>query len=228
VDPLTNPLWATLTGAHAWAAERLDAAARYHPDVAPFAALPDAPPPRAWPALAQLVGPRGVALLFRDRVEPPAGWHQLFGGTGVQMVGPERAEVEPAGTAPTELVAADVPSMLDLVERTRPGPFGPRTIELGTYLGVWADGALVAMAGERMRLPGYTEISAVCTHPDHRGRGLARTLVLTLMRRMLERGDRPILHVAADNATALRLYEHLGFVRTRRMTIVGLRAPAPG
>jgi predicted GNAT family acetyltransferase len=116
--------------------------------------------------------------------------------------------------------------MLDLVERTRPGPFGPRTIELGTYLGVWDDGALVAMAGERMRMPGYTEISAVCTHPDHRGRGLARTLVLTLMRRMLERGDRPILHVAADNVSALRLYEHLGFMRTRLMTIVGLRAPA--
>src|SRR4029077_5363570 len=115
------------------------------------------------------------------------------------------------GRAFDQLTPADVPAMLDLVARTQPGPFARRTIELGTYLGVREGGALVAMAGERMHLDGHSEISAVCTDPSQRRRGLARDLVLTLARRIRARGERPFLHVAADNVNAIRLYEALGF-----------------
>jgi predicted GNAT family acetyltransferase len=115
------------------------------------------------------------------------------------------------------LGAADVPEMLDLVARTRPGPFLPRTVELGTYLGIRRQGALVAMAGERLHPPGWTEISAVCTDPDHRGQGLAARLVLAVAAGIKDRGETPFLHTSAGNANAIRLYESLGF-RLRRTT----------
>ena len=112
---------------------------------------------------------------------------------------------------------ADVPEMLDLVERTRPGPFLPRTVELGTYLGIRRNGALIAMAGERLHPPGWTEISAVCTDPDFRGEGLATRLILAVAHGIRERGETPFLHTAASNTNAIRLYESLGF-RLRRRT----------
>jgi predicted GNAT family acetyltransferase len=105
--------------------------------------------------------------------------------------------------------------MTDLVERTRPGPFTARTIELGTYLGVRDEGRLVAMAGTRMRPAGYTEISAVCTDEGHRGRGLARLLVTRMVEEIEARDETPCLHALDSNAGAIRLYEQLGFtVRT--------------
>ena len=119
---------------------------------------------------------------------------------------------------------ADVPEMLALVERTRPGPFLPRTIEMGTYLGIRRDGELVAMAGERLHPPGWTEISAVCTDERFRGHGLATRLVLAVAAGIRERGETPLLHAAATNVHAIRLYESLGFARRRHTRFVGLRA----
>ena len=114
--------------------------------------------------------------------------------------------------------------MLALVERTRPGPFLPRTIELGTYLGVRDDGVLVAMAGERLHPPGWTEISAVCTDPAARGRGLATRLVRALVHGIRARGEQPFLHAAADNP-AIGLYESLGFRHRRGVTFAAARVP---
>ena len=110
----------------------------------------------------------------------------------------------------SELTKADVPEMLALTKLTEPGPFLPRTIELGTYLGVYDAGSLVAMAGERLHLTGFTEISAVCTHPHYRGRGYGNTLMSALIGRITSRGEIPFLHVRTQNA-AVRLYEKLGF-----------------
>jgi predicted GNAT family acetyltransferase len=116
--------------------------------------------------------------------------------------------------------------MRDLVARTRPGPFLPRTIATGTYLGVVEDGALVAMAGERLHPPGYTEISAVCTDAAYRGRGLATRLVLAVAAGIRDRGEVPFLHAAADNVTAIRLYAELGFRLRARPDFVALTVPS--
>ncbi len=143
---------------------------------------------------------------------------------GVQMID-AGVDARPDDEA-APLTAADVPEMTDLVERTRPGPFRPRTIEMGAYVGIRRNGRLIAMGGERLRLPGYTEISAVCTDPDHRGHGLASRLVLDLAHRIRRRGDVPILHADARNVGAIRLYEQLGFVVRREVLFQILRAPS--
>jgi predicted GNAT family acetyltransferase len=113
------------------------------------------------------------------------------------------------------LTSRDVPDILDLVNLAQPGPFAPRAIELGQFLGVRQDGYLVAMAGQRLHLPGFCEVSTVCTHPDYRGRGYAGALTTMLAKSILERQETPFLHVAPGNDRALRLYLKLGFrIRT--------------
>jgi len=228
VDPLVNPVWHALAERQRDLGESTGLAVRYRRSVAPFGALPDVATPESWVALADLVGAGGVALLVRAEVDPPAGWEPLFGGTAVQMVGPEaQARDRPAEPDVAPLTPGDVTSMLDLVAAAQPGPFAKETIELGTYLGTRRGGKLVAMAGERMRPPGFTEISAVCTDPAHRGQGLARALIRALIGRITARGERPFLHVAIDNVTAIKLYETLGFESVRKLEISGLRAPPP-
>ncbi len=101
--------------------------------------------------------------------------------------------------------------MVELTALTKPGPFGPRTHELGHYVGIRDGGKLVAMAGERLKVPGYTEVSAVCTHPDHLGKGYAAALISEVMRAIRERGETPFLHVRAHNRRAIAVYERLGF-----------------
>jgi predicted GNAT family acetyltransferase len=121
---------------------------------------------------------------------------------------------------------AHAPEMMALVELTRPGPFAMRTVELGGYVGVFDDGQLVAMAGERLHLPGFCEISAVCTRPDHRGRGLAAGLTALVARAIEARGERPFLHHASENHPARRVYESLGFEFRRTVGFAAFGAPA--
>ncbi|MFF0085750.1 GNAT family N-acetyltransferase [Streptomyces canus] len=210
---LDNPAWAALTGPHAHFAERIGHAVRYQQDVAPFHALSDEDDPRAWADLAALVGPGGTAAV-RGVTEAATGWEVVRTGHGVQLVDTAlRAEPDPEAV---RLGPDDVPEILDLVARTEPGPFLPRTVELGTYLGIRHDGRLIALAGGRLHPPGWTEISAVCTDPAHRGRGLATRLVRAVAAGIKERGERPFLHAAAGNANAIRLYESIGFTLRRR------------
>jgi ribosomal protein S18 acetylase RimI-like enzyme len=229
MELLANAAWHALTGPQAAIAEGTELAVRFDPDVSVFAALPDHPTREAWDALAELVGPGGAAALIRADLEPPEGWTELFGGVGVQMTwsGEELAGRPSDGFDVVRLSDADVPEMVALVARTEPGPFTDRTIELGTYLGLRdrADGALVAMAGQRMRPPGHVEISAVCTDAAFRGRGLARLLVGLLIEEISAAGDRAILHAAATNTGAIRLYESMGFVAEREMRFAALQAP---
>jgi predicted GNAT family acetyltransferase len=117
--------------------------------------------------------------------------------------------------------------MLALAKMTKPGPFGMRTRELGTYLGIRIEGQLAAMAGERLHLPGYTEISAVCTHPNHVGRGYARTLMVELIRQIRNRNEIPILHVRPENARAIELYRRLGFADRHLSRYAVIRKSAP-
>ncbi|MFJ4713846.1 GNAT family N-acetyltransferase [Streptomyces sp. NPDC088785] len=220
--PLDNAVWAALAGPHAHLAERVGRAARYPADVYAYAALADPSDPAAWTDLHTLVGP-GNTVRIKGVETVPAGWEVVGGGRGVQLVD-TALRAEPAPRA-VRLGPDDVPDMLDLVARTRPGPFLRRTVALGTYLGIRHRGRLVAMAGERLRPPGWTEISAVCTDPEHRGRGLAGLLVRAVAAGIRDRGDTPLLHAAATNTQAIRLYEAMGFTLRRRTRILLLRAP---
>jgi len=223
--PLDNPVLSSLTGGHASFAEKHGQALRYPADVVPFAALPDDPGPADWADLATLAGPGGTLALAGERSGPPDGWQLLWGGEGVQLIdagvsvgGPDEDVVR--------LGLADVPEMLDLTARTRPGPFLPRTFELGVYLGIRRGGALVAMAGERLKPPGWTEISAVCTDDGWRGHGFASRLIRVLVAGIRARGDTAFLHAVATNSGAIRLYEAMGF-RLRQPTIFrAMQTPA--
>jgi ribosomal protein S18 acetylase RimI-like enzyme len=214
--PLDNAVRASLTGPHARFAERRGAVLRYPPDVCPFLALPDHPSVADWADAAALVGPGGLLPLSGFHAQPPAGWEVERMIEGVQLTGDHVAGAAEPEAVP--LGPADVPDMLDLARRTKPGPFLPRTIEMGSYLGIRRDRALVAMAGERLHPPGWTEISAVCTDPEWRGHGLASRLVLALAAQIRARGETPFLNAVATNVNAIRLYEELGF-RLRKSTM---------
>lgn len=224
---LDDPVGESLRGRHAHLGRRLGRAATYLPGVATFSALTADPAPETWADLARLLGPGEFADMFSSPATPPSDWEPVFVLEGRQMIRPSggRPGHAPAGTGVVELGADSVPEMLDLAARTRPGPFWPRTHELGTYLGVRDNGTLVAMAGERLRPPGWSEISAVCTAPEARGRGHAAALVRALVARIEARGERAFLHVADANTDAIALYERLGFTTRKPVTFRGFRTP---
>jgi ribosomal protein S18 acetylase RimI-like enzyme len=218
---LDNVGWHAIQGPHRALSEVLGNAGRYHLDVAPFAAISDTTAPDAWADLGRLMDGH-AAVLFRPGIEVPDGWkteHQLL---CYQLVAGDLAEPR-VDIELVDLGPQDVPEMLELVAATQPGPFSERTIELGSYIGHRSGGRLVAMAGERMRPPGFTEVSAVCTAADQRGRGLGGALTLAVADHIRERGDEAFLHVAADNTTALNLYLTLGFVVRCEVDVVIVR-----
>ena len=219
--PLDNPVLSSLTGPHRHLARTQGRATRYPPDVSPFCALPGEPGQADWADAARLAGPGEMVLFPALRVTRPADWEVLGLGEGVQLVADDLGP-GPDGEAVT-LGPADVPDMLRLAERTKPGPFLPRTIELGTYLGIRRHGELVAMAGERLRPPGWTEISAVCTDPAWRGHGFASRLTRAVAVAITARGDTPFLHAIAGNVTAIRLCKDLGFTHRRDIQFPLLR-----
>lgn len=206
---LDRPVWHSLVGAHAHFARRQGAAAAYDPQVANFAGT-EADGDAAWADLRTVLAGRS-GILPGSPFPIPGDLHVAMRIPVFQMVADGwRPEPDPEAVV---LGPADAAEMLDLAGRTRPGPFEPRTRELGTYVGYRVDGRLVAMAGERFHPPGYTEVSAVCTDPDFRGRGFAERAMRTVAAGIVARGEVPFLHVATHNP-AVALYERLGF-RTR-------------
>ncbi|BBZ29516.1 hypothetical protein MMAD_38110 [Mycolicibacterium madagascariense] len=222
-DPLDNPVYASLTGPHAHFARRLEHSARYPTEVAAFAGFAGPPSADDWADMAEISRPASVLLLTGVTGDPPPDWQVVDRIPGVQLV--DDGVVAAADADAVRLGPDDVPEMMALVERTRPGPFFARTIELGTYLGVRRGGRLVAMAGERMHPPGHTEISAVCTAPEHRGQGLSTRLVHAVAHQIHARGETPFLHASASNENAIRLYRSLGFRLVRTPTFLAVRVP---
>ncbi len=211
MEPLDNPIWHALTGPQANVAERIGDAVRFDPRYSIFGGLPDHTTAQDWSDLASVVGPgSGIVLFCAGGVGD--GWQQL-GDFGVhQMVGSDLPAIaDPAGTV--KLGAKDATEMAELVATTEPGPWAVRTHELGEFIGVRMDGRLIAMVGQRMQLPGAVEISAVCTAPEYRGRGLAARLTALMAHRITAAGAIPILHVREDNDSAIRAYRRAGFVR---------------
>ncbi len=229
---LDRPIWQALSTRHTQWSEGGGLAKRYPAAVTSLAALrrPDA---TAFAALEPLAAAGKAVALFLDEVpQLPAGWAVIASGPLAQMVCVDQASVRrhPVGKDVIAMGEADVNEMVALTALTRPGPFGPRTIELGGYRGVRHNGRLAAMAGERMRVPGFTEISAVCTHPDFRGRGYAAALVAAVAQGILDRGETPFLHTRPENAAAVSVYRKLGFEvrRSFELLVVQRTEDSPG
>ena len=222
---LDRPVWATLNGRQADLAVRHGVAIRMRPEYGLFAATPDERS-ECLAALGDLVRAMGPVGLVELAAPPPIpGTEVVSSAVCLQMVA---ETVAPAWDVPFDMLSlgdADAAEMLALATLTRPGPFFARTHQLGAFIGVRVAGQLVAMAGERMRPDGYTEASGVCVHPDHRGQGYAARLLREVTARILARGDRAFLHSYADNATAIGLYEALGY-RGRREVVFTVVRPA--
>ncbi len=223
-EQLDNPVWAALTTGNRCLAEGSPLAWRYPPELAPFAAIANRTHP-SLEALATLVPPEGrIALVTVDPLASPPALVVDRQAPIIQMILNTPIASVRSGPGHVVLGAPDVADMLDLTGRMRPGPFGPRTIEFGQYIGIRVAGALAAMAGERMRFGRFVEISAVCVDPDHRGKGYGVALITRLARQLQAQALTPILHVFPDNASAIALYEKLGFAKRRTLHMTVLRA----
>lgn len=242
---LANPIWNALATEHAQLALGDERARRYPPYIGPLSGIRE-PSPECYETLAPLAVETPVVLFDPAPIHPPGGWKILRQGPIVQMLRPIRAtnlgspsldevssrqRVRDHELNLRQLTPADAPAMVALAELTEPGPFRLRTMELGNFYGIFHDEQLMAMAGKRLHLPGLTEVSGVCTHPDARGRGYARTLMSIVIEEIEREGKQVFLHALAGNP-AIRLYEQLGFALSHNFDFAVLiresSSPAPG
>ena len=214
LNDLDRPVWASL--AHApHLAEGGDLAKRFRRDINLFAAGRD-DSPACLDALREMVlDGESIMVLQVPPISVPAGLMIVRESAGVQMLATQPMAAQPGDASIIELGETDAPEMLALAQLTEPGPFLPRTHTMGRFIGIRIGGRLAAMAGERMRFPGFTEVSGVCAHPDFRGLGMARRLSSVVAQAIQRRGEQPFLHSWTSNHAAIRLYERLGFkIRT--------------
>jgi predicted GNAT family acetyltransferase len=210
MNALDHPVWSAL--AHCThLAEGDERARRYRRDVNLFASARDDEPASLQSLQALVLPGESVYVLQVPAIRLPEGLVAVRSAQGVQMQATRPIEPESGEGVLVELGEADVPEMLALAQLTEPGPFLARTFTMGRFVGVRIGDRLAAMAGERMRWPGFTELSGVCTHPEFRGRGLARRLSSVVAQAIQQRQEQPFLHAWANNRAAIALYESLGF-----------------
>jgi ribosomal protein S18 acetylase RimI-like enzyme len=224
ISLLNNPIWYALSTDQSYLAQSNHLAKRFPRDVAPFGAM-KAQSPAEYEALAQILSGDTAALFLDSKPILPADWSMRISGDMYQMTFAAPSPARP-NSGIRKLTQADVPEMLALTELTEPGPFLPRTIELGAYYGIHDAGSLVAMAGERLRLTGFTEVSAVCTHPNFRGRGYGNALMSVVISGIMDRDETPFLHVKTDNP-ALALYKKLGFRIRAQLCLAVIQQTVP-
>ena len=228
---LDNPIWTSLTTGHAHLALGVQTgrslARRYPSDIGPLSGFAE-PSPAAFADLAAIVPEGDVAVLFlQDRLDLPAGWELVRDGVLLQMVCPGVPNILQITEPIIPLEPADFTEMEALAALTEPGPFRSNTASLGGFLGIRIDGRLAAMAGQRLAPTGFAEVSAVCTHPDFRGRGLAQALVAAVTRHIHASGRIPFLSSFEGNAAAIRVYRQVGFVARRSFYLAVVKPPLP-
>jgi len=224
--PLDRPVWAALTTRQAGFDPVGVLARRFPVEVSPLAAMQDDAPESVEALAARIPAGDDIAFLERTVPPPPSGVEATIGGVCLQMLLQDGFK---GGASSTPLVAlgdADASDMLALALLTKPGPFRARTHTMGRFMGVRTSGQLVAMAGERLHVDGFHEISAVCTHPDHRGKGHGAALMRAIGERVHDEGDTPFLHCYDTNTGAVALYRALGFSVRTELTHVIWRGPA--
>lgn len=222
---LDRPVWASLTHVP-HLSEGSDLAKRFRRDVNLFASSAD-DRPVSLAALEDLVGQdESIFVLQVPAIRVPDGLVAMREAQGVQMLAARAIEPELDYDTIVDLGDADAAEMLALAKLTEPGPFLSRTHTMGRFIGIRIKGKLAAMAGERMRFAGFTEVSAVCTHPDFRGRGLARRLSSVVAHRIQQRGEQPFLHAWTSNVAAIALYELLGFEHRTAVQVAVLKRRA--
>ena len=223
--PLDRAVWSSLTTVHTHLSEGDDLARRYDRQVNLWAAARD-DSPAALDRLASLAEPGGsIYVAEAAPIAVPDGMELTRHALGVQMLDTGKSGDDDAQSDIVPLGDEDAADMLALATLTDPGPFLARTHTMGNFCGVRVGGQLIAMAGERLRVPGYTEISGVCSHPDYRGRGYGSRLIRHVMAGIRARGETPFLHAWKTNETAIRLYESLGFAHRRDINVAVLTRP---
>lgn len=223
---LSNPIWSSLISENAFLGKGTDVVKLFDPEVAPFAGL-EADTHENFSALFDLVADERVVVLFSPKPDlDTSPFEPVVTVAGYQMVFQGQLPEADLKRNLVQLSSDDVPAMLELTGLAQPGPFLERTIDFGGYHGIFEQGRLVAMGGQRLRANGYTEISAVCSHPDHNGKGFGRQVMNAVIRDILESGNTAYLHVRADNLRAVALYKHLGFVISREMNFYVIKKTA--
>ncbi len=228
--PLDNPIWSALNTEQGHFSIGNSHARRFLPEIGPLSATCDQTT-ASYDALRRLVEPREMVVVFLENpIEPPKGWSLPRSGRLDQMILSSSMAFKTASIPPEatlrRLTTADIPAMLELTALTEPGPFRQRTIELGAFWGIFHGDRLVSMAGQRLHLPQFIEISAVCTHPDARGRGYANQLLATVRNAILHRCKTPFLHVLSENDSAIRVYSAMGFALRHRLHFAVLQRDA--
>jgi len=228
---LDNPIWSSLATGHTQRATGGALARRYPSTIGPLSGLRQ-PTADAWRELAPLIPPEDVAVLFlEERPALPAGWQLLRDGTLVQMICRGEPRTPRASGLPPllPLGPSDYAEMIALATLAEPGPFRQQTATLGGFVGIRIEGRLAAMAGERLQPDGFSEVSAVCTHPDFRGRGYAGALVTAVAEGIRARGRTPFLTALATNTGAISVYRQIGFELRRTLELAVVRpTPAAG